>query len=174
VSFVRTFAHPGDTRSPAQCRVRVRGKSVLLDQQPSLLTLRGRTAVVVRVIHRCRVGGGASSCPDAGHRPPLKLHGRFSRMQLSRRLKLPGCQRRKRCNQVNRPGRAVELPDPSMKGPCWEPVRLIQPPVSSDAHLLCRLTPSTRGLQAPRSQCRSPLTLPIAEADPNSGDPQYQ
>ena len=32
---------------------------------------------------RSRVGGGASSCPDAGHRLPLKLHVRFSRMQLS-------------------------------------------------------------------------------------------
>lgn len=40
---------------------------------------------------RSRVGGGASSCPDAGHRPPLKLHVRFSRMQLSRRLTLPRC-----------------------------------------------------------------------------------
>jgi hypothetical protein len=30
----------------------------------------------------------------AGHRPPLKLHVRFSRMQLSRRLLLSGCNRR--------------------------------------------------------------------------------
>lgn len=28
----------------------------------------------------------------AGHRPPLKLHGRFSRMQLSRRVRIPRCQ----------------------------------------------------------------------------------
>jgi hypothetical protein len=27
----------------------------------------------------------------AGHRPPLKLHVRFSRMQLSRRFQIPGC-----------------------------------------------------------------------------------
>ena len=37
----------------------------------------------------CRVGGGASSCPDAGHRPPLKLCMQFSRTQLSQRLNLP-------------------------------------------------------------------------------------
>jgi hypothetical protein len=41
-----------------------------------------------------RVGGGASSCPDAGHRPPLKPCMRFSRTRLSRRLMLPGCYRR--------------------------------------------------------------------------------
>jgi hypothetical protein len=34
--------HLLDTRNPAQCRERVRWKSVLLDQQPSLLTLRRR------------------------------------------------------------------------------------------------------------------------------------
>jgi hypothetical protein len=33
----------------------------------------------------CRVGGGAPCC-RASHRPPPKLHVRFSRMQLSRRL----------------------------------------------------------------------------------------
>ena len=42
----------------------------------------------------CRVGGGASGFPDAGHRPPLKLDVRFSRIQLSRRLMLPRCYRR--------------------------------------------------------------------------------
>ena len=40
--LVRTLAHPWDTRSPALCRVRVEVESVLLDQQPSLLTLRRR------------------------------------------------------------------------------------------------------------------------------------
>src|SRR5206468_9394489 len=40
--LVRTLAHPWDTRRPALCRVRARWKSVLLDQQPSLLTLRRR------------------------------------------------------------------------------------------------------------------------------------
>src|SRR5207247_1873283 len=52
VQLVRTLAHPWDTRSPARCRVRVRWKSVLLDQQPSLLTLRRRFSVFVRMIHR--------------------------------------------------------------------------------------------------------------------------
>ena len=41
---------------------------------------------VRRSAHFCRVGGGAQGCPRAGLRPPLKLHVRFSRMQLSRRL----------------------------------------------------------------------------------------
>jgi len=52
VLLVRTLAHPWGTRSPALCRVRVEGESVLLDQQPSLLTLRQRCSVFVRVIHR--------------------------------------------------------------------------------------------------------------------------
>src|ERR1700694_3819906 len=44
---------------PALRRVRVRLTSVLLDQRPSLLTLRRRSSVFVRMTHRCRVGGGA-------------------------------------------------------------------------------------------------------------------
>ena len=43
---------------------------------------------------RCRVGGGAAGFPDAGHRPPLKPCMQFSRTRLSRRLTLPGCNRR--------------------------------------------------------------------------------
>ena len=50
--LVRTLAHPWGTRSPALCRVRVEWESVLLDQQPSLLTLRQRCSVFVRMIHR--------------------------------------------------------------------------------------------------------------------------
>jgi len=42
----------------------------------------------------CRVGGGAQSCPRARLRPPPKLHVRFSRMQLSRRLNIRRCQGR--------------------------------------------------------------------------------
>src|SRR5260370_14207329 len=42
VLLVRTLAHPWDTRCPALCRVRVEWESVLLDPQPSLLTLRRR------------------------------------------------------------------------------------------------------------------------------------
>ena len=52
VALVRTLAHPWDTRSPARCRVRVEWESVLLDPQPSLLTLRRRYSVLVRMIHR--------------------------------------------------------------------------------------------------------------------------
>src|SRR5947209_14506296 len=37
---------------PALCRVRVRLTSVLLDQRPSLLTLRRRSSVFVRMTHR--------------------------------------------------------------------------------------------------------------------------
>jgi hypothetical protein len=90
----RTLASPWDTLYPALCRERVRLMSVLLDQRSSLLTLRRQSPAFVRVIHRCRVGGGAPSFPDAGHRPPLKLDVQFSRIQLSRRLLLPGCNRR--------------------------------------------------------------------------------
>src|SRR5260370_9756094 len=49
---------PAHTRQPlghaflALCRVRVRLASVLLDQRPSLLTLRVRFPVLVRMIHR--------------------------------------------------------------------------------------------------------------------------
>ena len=42
VELVRTLAHPWDTYIPALSRERARWKSVLLDQQPSLLTLRRR------------------------------------------------------------------------------------------------------------------------------------
>src|SRR5450432_2600736 len=49
----------GTRTDPALSRERARWKNVLLDQQPSLLTLRRRFSVFVRMIHRCRVGGGA-------------------------------------------------------------------------------------------------------------------
>src|SRR5580692_2969348 len=58
------FPHAGQPLGhtfPAPCRVRVRLTSVLLDQRPFLLILRGRFSVFVRLIHRCRVGGGALS-----------------------------------------------------------------------------------------------------------------
>jgi hypothetical protein len=48
----RTLGDPWDTRRPALCRLRARWKSVLLDPLPSLLTLRRRCSVVVRMIHR--------------------------------------------------------------------------------------------------------------------------
>src|SRR5262249_32008655 len=41
----------------------------------------------------CFVGAGSEEARlRANHRPPLKLHVRFSRMQLSRRLKRSGMQ----------------------------------------------------------------------------------
>ena len=52
VELVRTLAHPWNTRSPALSRVRVKWESVLLEPQPSLLTLRRRCVVFVRMIHR--------------------------------------------------------------------------------------------------------------------------
>jgi hypothetical protein len=52
---------------------------------------------------RSRVGGGALSCPSAGHRPPLKPCMQISRTRLSRRLKLPRCPRRNRWRPVMRP-----------------------------------------------------------------------
>jgi hypothetical protein len=42
----------GTRTHPALSRERARWKSVLLDQQPSLLTLRRRFSVFVRMIHR--------------------------------------------------------------------------------------------------------------------------
>ena len=42
-------------------------------------------------------------------RPPLKLYVRFSRIQLSRRLMLPRCNRRNSLNQVHQPVLAVQL-----------------------------------------------------------------
>src|SRR6266446_4765149 len=45
----------------------------------------------------------------AGHRPPLKLYVQFSRIQLSRRLTLPRCNRRDQLNQVHQPVLAVQL-----------------------------------------------------------------
>src|SRR6266516_832347 len=42
MELVRTLAHPWDTHTPALSRERVRWRSVLLDQQPSLLALRRR------------------------------------------------------------------------------------------------------------------------------------
>src|ERR1035437_6980383 len=62
----------------------------LISSLPSSLSA-DEPSVFVRMIHRCRVGGGASGFPDAGHRPPLKPCMQFSRTRLSRRLTLPGC-----------------------------------------------------------------------------------
>jgi len=46
----------------------------------------------------------------AGLRPPPKLHVRISRMQLSRRLRLPRCYGRNQANKVDEPVFSVEHP----------------------------------------------------------------
>jgi hypothetical protein len=51
-SVRRTLVSLWDTQHPALCRERVKLMSVLLDQQSSLLTLRRRSPVFVRMIHR--------------------------------------------------------------------------------------------------------------------------
>src|SRR5262249_7105369 len=90
--------------------VRVEWESVLLEPPPSLLTLRRRYSVFVRMIPRCRVGGGAQGRPRANLRPPLTLHVQISRMQRSRRCSLPRGQRRNYIDQVDKPILAVERP----------------------------------------------------------------
>src|SRR6516162_9766298 len=65
-----------------------------------------------------RVGGGASNVPDAGHRPPPKLHVQISRMQLSRRLStakmqvkvLSRANEQARTRRTARPGVVVANP----------------------------------------------------------------
>src|ERR1039457_378533 len=54
-----------------------------LGPRPSLHWLRRWLPSFVRRLRRCRVGGGALSCPRADLRPPLKLDVQFSRIQLS-------------------------------------------------------------------------------------------
>src|SRR5450631_2762109 len=66
-------------------------------------------STAITPLHRCRVGGGASDRSGAGLRPPLKLYMQFSRIQLLRRLTLPGCNRRDQLNQVDQPVLAVQL-----------------------------------------------------------------
>ena len=63
----------------------------------------------------------------AGLRPPLKLHVRFSRMQLSRRLTASRCNRRNYSNEVDKLELAVEQllgqPFPASVTPMLEAVR---------------------------------------------------
>ena len=63
----------------------------------------------------------------AGLRPPLKLHVRFSRMQLSRRCSVPGCNRRNQSNQIHQLELAIELGGrqnfPASTAPALEPMR---------------------------------------------------
>jgi hypothetical protein len=52
LAALRTPAGPCDTRSPTLCRARAGLMDVLLDQWPSLLTLRHRLLDFVRMTHR--------------------------------------------------------------------------------------------------------------------------
>ena len=51
--------NPGTRRLPVLCRGRVALAGVLLGSRPSLHHLRRGLRLVVRLLHRCRVGGGA-------------------------------------------------------------------------------------------------------------------
>src|SRR3954447_7915952 len=74
-----------------------------------------------------RVGGGAPSCPSAGHRPPLKRGVRFSRATLSRRRPLLGCNRRNQFDQLYQPILAVKFALrqllPAAVAPAFVPMR---------------------------------------------------
>src|SRR6516225_10085498 len=72
--FPCCFTHtvqPLEHAFPALCRGHVWLIDVLLHLRPSLPSLRRKLPSLVRSVHRCRVGGGASDF-DAGHRPPPK------------------------------------------------------------------------------------------------------
>src|SRR5215469_4914081 len=114
---------------PALCRVRVGWTGVLLDQRPSLPTLRRRSRVFVRMVHRCRVGGGAplrwppsaaqtartvfpyaaftktQTCRDAREGiNPIKFTSPYSRYSVvtGSCFHLPLRQRLNRCDQIRR------------------------------------------------------------------------
>src|SRR5262249_14634445 len=63
----------------------------------------------------------------AGHHPPPILYMQFSRIQLSRRLTLPRCNRRNQLDQVHQPVLAVQLGfrqlSPATVPPTLEPMR---------------------------------------------------
>src|ERR1035437_1648146 len=81
---------------------------------PSRLPLRpldqSRVPFLQRVVLRAFPGVGSEVARlRASHRPPLKLYVQFSRIQLSRRLALPRCNRRDQLNQVHQPVLAIQL-----------------------------------------------------------------
>ena len=53
------------------------------------------------VLHAFTGVGSEVARLRAGHRPPLKRYVQFSRIPLSRRLTLPGCNRRNQLDQVH-------------------------------------------------------------------------
>src|SRR6266699_2361029 len=78
----------------------------------------------------CRFGGGARL--SAGLRPPLKLHVRFSRMQLSRRSEFrSGTQRRNQRNQADQPQLATKTLSREPLPPCTAPTSIMMRPQAS-------------------------------------------
>src|SRR4029450_3203562 len=131
-----------------------------------------------------RVGGGALSFHDAGHRPPLKRGVRFSRATLSRRRPLLRCNRRNQFDQLYQPILAVHFGlrqlFPAAVPPTFIPMRPnapLDPTVEfveerSDVGTLVVMTPTPQdrvqllnqilGLQ--RHASPGKLTYPILEA----------
>src|SRR5712691_10193095 len=117
--------------TPVQSPVRVSLEFVPFDQSPSLHPLRnGWLSRLVRELRRCRVGGGARL--GAGLRPPLKLHVRFSRMQLSRRPDFRSVtQRRNQRNQADQPQLATKTLCREPLPPCTAPTSIMMRPQAS-------------------------------------------
>src|ERR1039458_9009785 len=96
----------GTRANPALCRVRVRWKSVLLDQQPSLLTLRQRCSVFnvssssesIRR-ERARSPSLTMSAVSSTFRAHDGMHSKKSAISLSLKLLLLLCQPRLARNQ---------------------------------------------------------------------------
>src|SRR5262249_40756062 len=63
----------------------------------------------LRTLLRFIAVGSEVARKRAGHRPPLKLYVRISRIQLLRRLTFPKCQGRYQSNQVHKPVLTVQL-----------------------------------------------------------------
>ena len=70
----------------------------------SLPTVRAFTAPPCPTHYGRRLAVGSEEARlRAGLRPPLKLHVRFSRMQLLRRRMVPSCNRRYQSHQIHQP-----------------------------------------------------------------------
>ena len=84
-----TLPNPGDSRSPL-CVGLLRDATAfsLVRALPSTTSAKAITSLFGDFIG---VGSEVARL-RASHRPPLKLYVRFSRIQLSRRLILPGCK----------------------------------------------------------------------------------
>src|ERR1035437_658392 len=102
----RTPLGPWDTRSPLSVGLVPGAASFsLVCALPSTTS----AEAVAPLFGRFTGVGSEVARLRAGHRPPLKLYVQFSRIQLSRRLTLPRCNRRDQLNQVHQPVLAVQL-----------------------------------------------------------------